>query len=255
MKTIYKQYTILALCLLTTSLLAQDYSMSLEGITKVTISSKTTMVIKQHDKATFLIKETENYKEVLTEKSKGLKAINNTGDDNTTFGVEVKKEGNQLIVKGLRERREANLVIYLPKTMDMLVESLANNEIYIDGFSSEIEAINYQGATILTNITGPIVAENNNGNITVQFYELSQVSPTSIVAENGDIEITMPANTTANITSKTPRGDLFTDFDLVMEKKRVTRPNGRSVKGKLNNGGVEISLQNLKGNIYLRKLE
>ena len=255
MKTIYKLRTTLALCLLTTSLFAQDYSMSLEGITKVSISAETTIVVRQHDKATFLIKETENYKDVPTEKSKGLKAINSAGTDNTAYGVEVKKEGNLLIVKGLRGRREANLVVYLPKSMDMFVESLDNNEIYIDGFSSEIEVINYQGATILTNITGPIVAENNNGNIIVEFYELNRESPTSIVAENGDIDIKMPANAAANITSKTPRGDFFTDFDVVMEKERVTRSSGRSVKGKLNNGGVEINLQNLKGNIYLRKLE
>jgi hypothetical protein len=255
MKIIKKLFTSLALFAITAPLCAQDYSMSLEGITKVVISAETTIIVKQHNKTTFLITEAENYRDPITKKAKGLKATFTTRNNNTNFGAEVKKEGNLLIVKGTRQRREANLVVYLPKSMNISVESLANNEIYINGFSSEIEAINYQGATILANITGPIVTQNNNGNITVKFDKVNQLSPMSIVAENGDIDIRMPPNAIANITSKTPRGEFYTNFNLEIVNKKRTRTNRRSVKGKLNNGGVEITLQNLKGNIYLRKLK
>jgi hypothetical protein len=210
-------------------------------------------VVKQHDKATFLIPESENYRDTTTKRKEGLKSVFSKGENNTNYGVEVKKEGSSLVVKGLRERRESNLVVYLPKTMNISIESLANNEIYIDGFSSEIEAINHQGATVLANISGPIVTENSNGNITVYFYELSQLSPSSIVAENGDIEIRLPANVNANVTSKTPRGEFFTDFDLVKDNSNLR--NSRRLQGLLNDGGVEIDLQNLKGDIYLIKIK
>lgn len=245
--------TILVLLLTTTVLFAQDYSMSLENLTKVSVSAETTIFVKPHDKPTLLIMESENAR--TNEKAQGLTSINNRGSDNTNFGVEVKKEGNLLLVTGLRERREGGLVIYLPKTMDISVESLANNEIYVTGFSSEIETINYHGATILVDITGPIVVENGNGNVSIQFKELNQSSPMSVVTENGDIDIKLPATTQANITSKVPRGEFYTDFDFERISKSEARAYNRSVKGKINSGGVEINLQNLKGNIYLRKVD
>lgn len=250
-----KIFTTLAFLIITATVFAQDYSMSLEGITKVIISSETTVVIKSHDSTTFLIKASENYRDPNTEKSKGLKKISGSGEDNTNYGVEVLKEGTSLIIKGLRERRESNLVIHLPKNMNMSIESLANNEIYIDGFNAEIEVINHQGATVLSNITGPIITENGNGDITVIFSTVNQSYPMSIIANNGDIDIRMPSDASATISAKTPRGEFYSDFDIEVINENTIRKNNRSVKGKINKGGVEINLQNLKGNIYLRQLK
>ncbi|WP_299111486.1 DUF4097 family beta strand repeat-containing protein [uncultured Winogradskyella sp.] len=250
-----KIFTIVALLITTATVFAQDYSISLEGINKVIISSETTIVIKSHDTATFLIKASENYKNDNIKKPKGLKKISGRGDDNTNYGVEVIKEGKSLMVKGLRERRESNLVVHLPKDMNISVESLANNEIYIDGFSAEIEAINHHGDTVLSNITGPIVAENGNGNMIVIFSTLNQSYPMSIIADNGDIDIRMPSEACATISAKSPRGDFYSDFDIEVIDEKTIRKNNRSVKGIINKGGIEINIQNLKGNIYLRKLK
>ena len=254
MKIVKPLFVSLALCLVSLSLSAQDYSISLEGITKVVVSAETNISIKSHDKAILLLRESENFRNVISEKTKGLKSIGTRGTDNTNFGVEVKKEGTLLIVNGVRDRIESNLIIHLPKNMNISVESLANNDIYIDGFDSEIEAINHLGEIRLTNLTGPIVAENNNGNVTAEFSELNQSSPTSIIASNGEIDIKLPATTPANITSKILRGDLYTDFDFSQREENSTRRGTRSIIGELNNGGVNIFLQNLKGNIYIRKL-
>lgn len=250
-----KLFTIFALLIITARVSAQDYSMSLEGITKVIISSETTIVVKSHDVNTFLIKASENFRDSITESSNGLKKISAIGHNNTNYGVEVIKEGTALMVKGLRERRASNLVIYLPKNMNMSLESLANNEIYIDGFSAEIESINHHGATVLSNITGPIVAENGNGNMIVIFSKLDQSYPMSIIANNGDIDIRMPSDASATISAKTPRGEFYSDFEVELINEKTNRKNNRSVKGKINQGGIEISIQNLKGNIYLRQLK
>lgn len=250
-----KIFTTFALLIVTATVFAQDYSISLEGITKVVISAETTIVIRSHDTNTFLIKASENNRSPNTEKSKGLKKISGIGDDNTNYGVEVIKEGSFLMVKGLRERRASHLVIHLPKNINMSVESLANNEIYIDEFSAEIEAINHHGETVLSNITGPIVAESGNGNITVSFSTLNQLYPMSIIADNGDIDIRMPSSTSANISAKTPRGEFYSDFDIELINEDSIRKNSRTVIGKINEGGIDINIQNLKGNIYLRQLK
>ena len=250
-----KIFTIVALLITTATAFSQDYSMSLEGITKVIISSESTIVIKSHDTSTFLIKTSENYRDINSEKSKGLKQISGRGNNNTDYGVEVTKHGTSLIVKGLRERRASNLVIHLPENINISVESLANNEIYIDGFSAEIEAINHHGTTVLSNITGPIVAENGNGNISIIFSKLNQSFPMSVIADNGNIDIKMPSDTSATISAKTPRGEFYSDFEIELINENTIRKNNRYIKGKINKGGVEVNLQNLKGNIYLRQLK
>lgn len=232
---------------------AQDYTYPLEGITKVVITVETDVFVKTHTLNTFLIKASENERDELPQDVKELTSMTNFGTDNTNYGIEVEKAGSLLLVKGLRDRLAADLIIRLPKEMNVSVEILDNNDIYVEGFHSEIEAINPLGEIILMNITGPIVVENTNGNTVVVFSEVSQASPSSIVASNGDIDIKMPADSKVNISSKTPRGDFRTNLDLVLTQKRDKNDYTRSIAGKINGGGVSLDLQNLYGNIYLRK--
>ncbi|MEM9822999.1 MAG: DUF4097 family beta strand repeat-containing protein [Bacteroidota bacterium] len=232
-------------------LLAQDYEMTLEGISKVIISAETTIILKTHERNSFLIKEFENVRDIHQGQANGLRRLSNRGSANTAYGLEIQKSGALLIVKGLRERREANLVIHLPKDINISVESLANNEIYIDGFHAEIEAINHLGTIVLTDVTGPIVAENDNGNVRVVFGVLDQSYPISLLTSNGDIDVRMPATSNATLRAKTLRGDFYTDFDVVPEYESDT--NNRLIRGNINGGGVKMNLQNLKGDIYLRK--
>ena len=243
----------MALFIISNSAFAQNYTMPLDGISKVVISAETTIVVEPNENPNFLLKASENVRDASLRKSKGLKTISTIGSDNTGYGVHVKKEGSLLIVRGLRDRRGANLVIRLPINTDISIESLANNEIYVNGLNSEIEAINHQGETVLSNITGPIVTENGNGNITITFSNFSDSSPTSIIADNGDIDVSLPIDASAHISAKTPRGMFYTDFDIALVGQE-TKNNGRVIEGKINNGSVEFSLQNLKGNIYLRQV-
>ena len=147
----------------------------------------------------------------------------------------------------------ADLVIYLPMDMDIFVENLNRKDIIVEGFTSEVVARNDRGDIILTNLTGPIVAENDAGNVNIRFSELSQSSPTSIVVVSGDIDISMPRDAQANITSKVNRGEFYTDFDINPIFEKNDRSDARKFVGKLNDGGVGLFLHNLKGDIYLRK--
>ncbi|NAS31087.1 DUF4097 family beta strand repeat protein [Flavobacteriaceae bacterium R38] len=233
---------------------SQDYTHSLEGINKVNVSSETTIVIKNHNKNEFLISEKENIR--TTDKAKGLKAVFGQGNDNTSFGVEVEKDGSILKVKGLRDRLAKDLIIYVPKEMNVSLEVPSNNDIYINDLASEIEAKTNNGNIILKSVTGPVIIENNNGNVIINFDEIDQSLPTSIIASKGDIDISLPSDTPANLTLKTPRGEFYTDFDLELTQQSLDDKNNRKKRPiitKLNNGGVAITLIASYGNIYLRK--
>ena len=53
---------------------------------------------------------------------------------------------------------------------------------------------------------------------------------------------------------KSINGEVYTDFDITMPSKDgMKRMSGRKLTGTINGGGVEISLNAINDDIYLRK--
>jgi DUF4097 and DUF4098 domain-containing protein YvlB len=84
---------------------------------------------------------------------------------------------------------------------------------------------------------------------------------------NGEIDVTLPANTKANVKLKTDHGDIFTDFDIKLDatarppQVEDNRKNGgryrvqfdRGTNGTINGGGPEIQFTTFNGNILIHK--
>ncbi len=232
---------------------AQDYTQSLQGIKKVKISSESGVEIKTHNQNELRIVGDGHE---IPEKAKGLKAVYAGGSDNTGLGMYVQKEGEILVIKNLKGMHSMLLEIYLPKTINIVVEKSNLGNISLSGFTSEIEATTNVGHIKLKDVTGPIVARTATGEINVVFTKISQSSPISLVSATGAVDVSLPSSTPANLELKTSMGEIYTDFDIKfpVEDTNMKLVRGkRAIKTKLNNGGVEISLRSSTGNIYLRK--
>ncbi|KAA1243643.1 DUF4097 family beta strand repeat-containing protein [Aquimarina sp. RZ0] len=234
---------------------AQDYTKSLQGIKKVKIYSATEVTLKAHNKNDLRIIGGEHIK--TPEKAKGLKAVYSGGSDNTGLGVSVEREGDVLTVTNLRNIHGPHLDIFVSKSVNILIENTRIGSVNIAGFSSEIEAKTNVGHIIIKDVTGPIVAKSSTGEINIIFNTISQSSPISIVSSTGDVDVSMPSSTPANLNLKTAMGEIYTDFDIKFpeEAKNNMKIIGgkRSISTKLNNGGVDITLRSSTGSIYLRK--
>ncbi len=244
---------ILLICLTTWSLNAQDYTQSLQGIKKVKITSASGVKIKAHDKNELRI-ISKGHK--APEKARGLKAVYAGGNDNTGLGMYVKKEGELLILKNLKNMHSRVLEVFLPKDINIKVERSNLGSLVVSGFSSEIEAITNVGNMTFRDVTGPIVAKTATGEINIVFNKVSQSSPISLVSATGAIDVSIPSTTPTNLELKTAMGEIFTDFEIkfpVDDDNMKIVSGKRTIKTKLNNGGVEISLRSATGNIYLRK--
>ncbi len=248
-----RKFTILlaALVLGTIANAQNNYTKSLNGIAWVKIESKADIVLRTHDSDELLIKGSRAHK--VSEKAKGLRLVGEGGNDNTDVGFYVVEDGNTLLVKNLRKSEGAE--IFLPKNQNVSVKSTWNGDIEIYGFAGEIEAdAQLNGSVEIMDVNGPVTANALNGEITVEFGEINQDSPISIYNTNGAVEVTMPANTPANLTMSCTNGDIYTNFDIEREEKDGLKSvTGRKVKASINNGGVSISLKSTNGNIYLRK--
>ncbi|AXT52185.1 hypothetical protein D1818_15570 [Aquimarina sp. BL5] len=231
----------------------ENYTQSLQGVKNVVIGSESGVKLKAHDKNELLI---PGKGRKMPEKAKGLKAVYAGGSDNTGFGVYVQKEGGTLIIRNLKSTYTKTLEVFLPKNINIKVEKSNLGKLVAEGFSSEIEATTNVGNITLRDVTGPIVAKTATGEINIIFNKVSQSSPISLVSATGAIDISIPANTPANLEMKATMGEIFTDFDIkfpVPENNLKVVSGKKTIKTELNNGGVEINLKSATGNIYLRK--
>ncbi|WP_127140577.1 DUF4097 family beta strand repeat-containing protein [Flagellimonas marinaquae] len=248
-----RKFTIIAMALFAGAVAKaqNDYTKSLNGIQWVKIESKTDIVVKTHNTNELLIKSGPEVK--TPDRAKGLKLVGEGGTDNTNVGFSVVQDGNTLIVYNLRKNKGAE--IYLPASQNLAVKSTWNGDIEIDGFSGEIEAdAQLNGGVRITNVNGPVTANSLNGQLEVVFGTVTQNSPISLYSTNGAVDVSLPANTPANLALSTLNGNVYTDFDVKAEDKNGLKSVlGRDIKASINGGGVKISMKSTNGNMYLRK--
>ena len=92
--------------------------------------------------------------------------------------------------------------------------------------------------------------------MTVTFSNLAQGKPTAISSISGDVDITLPATAKSNLKLRSINGEMYTDFDLGVKntKDGMSKVGGMAnVDGAINGGGVEMTLNTISSNIYIRK--
>jgi len=82
----------------------------------------------------------------------------------------------------------------------------------------------------------------------------------SVASFNGDVDVSFPAALAADLIVATQQGEVFTDFEVVMEQDpAVVERNQRGWRVKnttryaINGGGPDIQLRTFNGDIMIRK--
>jgi len=202
--------------------------------------------------------ETNNYKG-LPEKARGLKPLSASGPENTGVGLSISQDGNTINLSAAsREADDADYILYLPKNLKLKINynSWQAGDIVIKGMAGEVEAKSQVGDLEFIDVTGPIVAHTLSSDVEVTFSTLSSTSPTSLSSTSGDIDVTLPESVKGTFKMATVSGGVYTAFDFDFgEEAQVRRIMGQNATGKLNGGGVEVSLKTVSGDIYIRKAE
>jgi lia operon protein LiaG len=190
------------------------------------------------------------------ERAKGLKPIYAGGTDNTGLGIGMEKNGDNITLVYLlpitQEGRQFKIKV--PENLYLKIKSGCerNTNVNISNIKGEID-VNVCGDIKLKSVSGPLVLNTISGNITVAFTEVHKDKPISIANISGEVDVTLPAQTPANIEMSTISGTMYSDFDFHTDDKNMRRIGGNSVNTQINGGGVDIKLHNISGSIYLRK--
>jgi hypothetical protein len=233
----------------------KSFKKSLSGITRVEIHAETAVEISRSTGNEIVITP-NGMEDVEDEKAKGLKPLYPGGTDNTGIGFKMQQNGETLVLTDLKSHvNRSGLVIKLPSTVSLNLDCGNLGHAEISGWSSELEIKTNVGEITLNDVTGPITAHSSTGTIKVRFSQVSQSAPISIASSTGDIDVAIPEKTNATVELKSVVGGVFSAFDLIPARQDGLKPisGHKSIEGKINNGGVKISLRASTGNIYLRK--
>ena len=143
--------------------------------------------------------------------------------------------------------------------------STITGDISVTSVEGVLEANSVNGDLSLASVAGSVVAHTVNGTVTAVLTRADAEAPMAFTTLNGEVDVTLPSTTKANLKLRTDNGDTFTDFDIPPAAPRQA-PRGsrqgdgrfrleveRAVLASLNGGGPDIELRSFNGRVYLRK--
>lgn len=246
--------TLLALLIIGSSW-AQDFKLvKTSGKLNINLSSAT---IEGYNGNEIIISSLDKkYEE--DDRAKGLRPINGSGlEDNTGLGINVTDKGNVVEISQISRKSVEQVKIMVPKGLIISFSHdkvMNNGKVRLKNIENEIEVSVQYNSVVLDNVTGPMTIKTVYGGVDAEFGSTIK-GPVSIVSVYGHVDVTIPVTTKANINMNTSWGELYAaaDFKIEVEKTGDMVRYGDNVKGKLNGGGIDLSLKSSYGKIYLRK--
>ncbi len=190
----------------------------------------------------------------------GMKRISASGG----YEVTAKEADNNVTVNTGNPNKAIDLDLKVPQDGKIKIGTVNDGDIVVENVKGELEVNNVNDAITMTNISGSVVANTVNGDVTVIFNSVDPKAPMAFSTLNGDVKVTLPADTKANLKLKSDNGDVFSDFDIDIDKtppkvNKTTEPGMYKIKkddwvyGKINGGGPEMMMKNMQGDIYVKK--
>lgn len=185
----------------------------------------------------------------------------------STTGLSIEEENNEVRVSTESYARTIDLTISVPVHTSVKLRAVNDGDIVVTGVDGDLDVDDINGSVTLNNISGSAVAHALNGHVHANFVKVNAQKPMAFSSLNGNIDVTFPADVKANVSIKSDRGDVFSDFDVQLQASAPQqvvedgRANGgkyrvkidKTVHGTVNGGGPEYQFTNFQGQIYIRK--
>jgi putative adhesin len=210
--------------------------------------------------------------EILIEvKSKGRRETTDDGpggmkriSPKNSFDITAKEDNNVVTVENNDVNKTIELSLKIPQNVKLKLSTVNNGDIEVENVQGELEINNVNGGIKCIGISGSVVASSVNGNVITTFNAVDDKAPMAFTTLNGNVDVSFPATAKSNVKLKSERGEIYTDFDIDIDK---TQPKTETKKeagmyqlklddwiiGKINGGGPEVLMKNMNGNIYVRK--
>jgi Putative adhesin len=185
----------------------------------------------------------------------------------STTGLSVEEENNEVRINTESYMRTIDVTVSVPVHTSLKLRAVNDGNIVVTGVDGELDVDDINGSVTLNNVSGSVVAHALNGRVLATFNRVDAKKSMAFSSLNGDIDVTFPTDLKANVSIKSDRGDVFSDFDVQLQATAPqpvvedSRGHGgkyrvkidKTVHGTINGGGPEIQFTNFQGQIYIRK--
>lgn len=157
-----------------------------------------------------------------------------------------------------------NYTIKVPQNMALELSTVNNGDIEANDLYGKIKAHNINGAITLKNTKEAYDVNTINGEVNIVFLNTPPEN-SRFYTLNGTMNLSLPADFSADCELKSFNGDFYTDFNEYvelpskMEKKVKNEGNSATYKLTKTNayrfgkGGRNIKIETFNGNIFLKK--
>ncbi len=210
--------------------------------------------------------ENHNSNQNSNEKGNGIGAGMRKINTEAGFEITAKESNNQVNVSVDKVNMQIDLSIKVPRKFALKISAVNEGDVTVENVSGNIETRNVNGNIYLKNVSGAVSANTTNGDVIVNLLEVNPNTPMAFTTFNENVDVTFPANIKANIKVKSDQGDVYSDFDIDIDKNPkkidVTASKEKGMYkikkdewtyGKINGGGAEILMKTFNGNVYIRK--
>jgi hypothetical protein len=220
------------------------------------------ITVKGHEGKEVIVEARPRNAEAEKPGSGGLKRLNIF-----RTGLTVEEENNEVRIGTDSHMRTIDLIISVPVRTSLKLSVVNDGDIIVTDVDGELDVNDVNGSVSLKNVSGSTVAHALNGRLLATFVKVNPQKPMAFSSLNGDIDVTFPADLKANLSIRSDRGDVFSDFDVQLQAaappQAVEDGRGKggkyrvridkTVRGTINGGGQEIQFTNFQGAIYIRK--
>lgn len=193
--------------------------------------------------------------------AEGLKRIEPAG-----MGLTVEEENNTVRIHS-NFGNTGDMLVRVPFATSLKLKCMNGGDLKVSHITGEVELSNLNGGVWATNVSGSILAHSLNGKVMVTLDRVNPGKPMSFSSMNGDVDVTLPADTRANVKMKSDNGDIYSDFEVklsptanapVVEDGRAHGGKYRvkidkTTSGSINGGGPDFDFKTFNGNVYIRK--
>lgn len=172
----------------------------------------------------------------------------------TSTRIDVSQKNN-LVKIVLEKPRTMNLIVKVPKKISLVLKIQTGGDIVVENVNGDHEISLTSGNITMTGISGSVLANTKNGNITVGFNSVKPGIPLAFSNVMGIIDVCFPGTLKGNAKFQTEFGEIHSDFTIVKETTDIKSAAivNKKAFGKINGGGPEIFIKTVGGNIFVRK--
>jgi Putative adhesin len=183
----------------------------------------------------------------------------------SSVGLTVEEGDNRVSLRMDFSPKNVDLEVRVPRRTSVHASLVNGGDIEITGVTGEHELSNVNGDVVATDISGSAVLNATNGDVRATLTAVDGTKSMSFTSFNGDVDVALPANLSADLLVKSQQGDVFTDFDVnVQQDPGVVERNAdaggryrvrmhRETRYAIGSGGPDIQLRTFNGDVMIRK--